>query len=108
TAQNGAEFNRFVYDFGDGSEELVTDQDTVEHTYEPGTYTAQVTVVFDIDGDERTATGQQCMVNITVGEKPEKPEQPEQPEAPSELPVTGAGDIVGIFVATTFAGMIAY
>lgn len=121
TARNGAEFKRFVYDFGDGSDELVTDQDSVEHTYEPGEYTAQVTVVFDVNGEEKTATGQQCMVNIFVGKKPkdncpipgkehlpkDSPECVEQP-VPSELPKTGAGDIAAIFAATTVAGMIAY
>ena len=104
TALGGATFRNFTYSFGDGSENLVTDQSSVEYTYtEDGDYLARVTVSFDVDGEIRTASGDACTVLISTTSP-----QPPTPITPGALPVTGPSEIVALFVATTAAGMVAY
>ncbi len=106
-----ANVDTFVYNFGDGSNELVTDQTTVEHTYEPGTYTARVAVRGNVDGESTEVTSDECRVSFTVSVKdePEEPRQPEeQPELPDRLPDTGMGGIVGLFTLTSVAGAMAH
>lgn len=101
TAQNGATLRSYTYNFGDNTTPLVTDQNPVNHTYaQPGDYMARVTLTFDVNGEERTATSDSCAVLIRT-------DQP-QPVTPGVLPNTGAGEVIGIFVATTIAGMVAY
>lgn len=128
TAENGATLKSYSYDFGDGTDSLMTDQNPVEHTYaEPGDYVAKVTLTFDVNGEEKVVSSEDCMTVIKT-DKPdencpipgkehlpkdsplckEEPEVPGQPGGPTVLPDTGVGDIIGVFIATTIAGAVAY
>jgi uncharacterized repeat protein (TIGR01451 family) len=103
-----AEFDSFVYSFGDGSNELVTDQSEVEHTYDDyGTYAARVAVRGTVDGEQTEVTSDACRVTVTISPKDE-PEEPEEPELPEELPVTGIGGVVGLFAATSAVSAFAH
>lgn len=103
TATGGATIQQYMFNFGDGTTELNTDQRVVEHTYaQPGNYLAILRVMVDVNGEARIAEGPQCTAPINV-------DVPPTPVTPSgSLPNTGAGDLVGIFVATTVAGTLAY
>lgn len=106
-----AEFDEFVYSFGDGSDDVVTSDTTVKYTYnEPGTYTARVSVRGTVDGETVTETSDACRVTVTVptDEEPEEPEEPRDPEEPTELPVTGPASIAGLFTITTLMSAAAH
>lgn len=104
TAENGAEITEYRYDFGDGSDVHVTDDAQVTHTYEEaGTYRADATVVFDVNGEQQTDS-EGCAVVIKVQEQPVTPEQPEQPEQPQELPDTGPGQVLMAVAGTGALG----
>lgn len=70
-AEHGAEIINYTYNFGDGSASLTTNNRTVEHTFaQAGTYTATLTVNFRVNGEIKTATGENCKVAITVDKEP--------------------------------------
>lgn len=105
-----ADFDSFVYSFGDGNEDLVTEQSNVSHTYqEPGTYTARVAVRGTIVDEQAEVTSDDCRISVTYSPKDE-PEQPDQerPEQPEQLPVTGPASVIGLFTATTFLSAAAH
>src|SRR5690606_10320829 len=106
-AENGATFQNVTYNFGDGSEPMVTDRTQVEHTYaEDGSYNISATVHFRVDGREVSDTSESCAAQITFkGGQPVTPVTPGQPEV---LPVTGPADVVGIVSAVTIAGALAH
>ncbi|MDZ7786511.1 MAG: PKD domain-containing protein [Candidatus Saccharibacteria bacterium] len=107
TAENGASIKQYRYDFGDGTEELVTDKSTVTYTYaEDGTYNARLTVDFTVDGEMVSDSGQTCEATITIDK--ETPDAPEEPEQPNVLPSTGPADMIGIFAAVSVAGGLAH
>lgn len=124
TARNGATFKSVSFDYGDGQ----TGSDA-EHTFDKdGTYNVVATVAFMVNGQERTATSDNCAKHVTVTpencEVPGKehlpkghpecaycPSNPELPaddarcnEAPTVLPETGAAGLAGIFAAVSAAG----
>jgi uncharacterized repeat protein (TIGR01451 family) len=102
---NDAKFKSVTFDFGDGSNPLLTDKTTVEHTYAgDGEYTISAKVHLTLDGKDIVVDGEQCTAKV----KFETPEKPEKPKKPEQLPVTGAGSIAGIFAATSAAGAIAH
>ncbi len=106
-----ASFSNFVYSFGDDSDDLTTDQATVDHTYnETGAYLVRVAVQGEVAGEAVEVTSEACRVNVTVDpEDPkEEPEQPEQPELPEQLPVTGIGGVAGLFAATSAISAFAH
>lgn len=104
TAKNGATIKQYRFDFGDGTEELLTDQATVNHTYaKNGTYVIRAQVDFMVNGEMVTKTSNACAVTITTDK-----EVPEQPEGPTELPVTGPADMIGIFAAVSIAAGLAH
>ncbi len=103
TASNGAVFTNAVVDWGDDSTDF-SGANPVGQTHQyakDGTYTITATAHFTVNGKDVTAAGPQCTDEVTF--KADKP----VPEV-EELPDTGAGDLVAIFVATSFAGMLAY
>ncbi len=137
TARNGAEFVSYSYDFGDGTEVLVTDQEVVEHTFpERGTFPTRVSVNFNVNGQQQTVTSNDCVVVIKTDlqeycpipgkehlpkDSPECKENPDNcpisgkehlpkdsPECVTELPKTGVGGVAGIFAAVSVAGTTAY
>lgn len=125
TAENGASIKQYRYDFGDDSEELVTDNRVVEHTFPgPGTYIITATVDVEVDGQVRSATSDNCRVALEIPEEDENCPIPgkehlpvDSPECVEEVPITpavttlpetGAGAIAGAFTATSMAGAVAH
>jgi uncharacterized repeat protein (TIGR01451 family) len=105
TAENGAELESYTYEFGDDSEPLVTDQNPVEYTYpRDGNYVARVTLTFDVNGDTKTVTSDNCVepINITPGQPPVVPPAP--PVTPPTLPETGVSSVAGLFAGTSALG----
>lgn len=71
TAKNGASVVKAIYDFGDGTTATKTNpSDLVEHTYQPGDYTAKTTMYFNVEGQQKTSTGPQCTQQIKVESPP--------------------------------------
>lgn len=92
-AQGGAEFKNLTLNFGDGSENKVTDQLVNEYEYaEDGTYKISTSVTFKVDGTDKTVSSDACAAMVTFGE-----------EVPEELPSTGAGSMIGLFAVVTLA-----
>jgi uncharacterized repeat protein (TIGR01451 family) len=77
SAAGGATINRYEFAFGDGATQTVTTDRAVastgSHVYQPGDYTANVTVYFMVDGQEVSNTNQACEKHISVEEEPETP-----------------------------------
>lgn len=104
----GATQDAFIYNFGDGSNELTTDQNPYRYTYdEAGTYTIRVAVRGEVDGSTEQVTSDACRATVKISEDP-KEEQPEEPEQPTELPVTGPASIAGLFTMTTLMSAAAH
>ncbi len=68
TAKNGAVLSGYIYNFGDGTTSGgALKGASIAHTYTaPGTYTAQVTAFFAVNGNTRTVTSQTCKVTVTI------------------------------------------
>ncbi len=100
TATNGATFKNVSYEFGDGTAPLVTDKtSSVLHTYaKDGEYALVATVRFNVNGSDTTSACEAKVVFTTPG----------TPGTPTTLVNTGAGDVVGLFAATTAAGAVAH
>jgi len=106
TANNGATVKLYKYNFGDNSEVLTTDKNVVEHTYaQAGNYETSVKLVVDVNGQETVVQSLACSTAINISDKPVTPGSP---VTPTSIPDTGAGDLIGIFVAVSVSGMIAY
>lgn len=106
TAINGATIKQYTYNFGDGSQAVLTDQAVVTHNYtKPGSYLATVEVTVMVDGKAQIAKSAACTTPITIGTPPVTP--PVTPTTPA-LPNTGAGSMAAVFVAVSAAGMMAY
>lgn len=94
----------YVYDFGDGSSPLVSTKDTVEYTYaKDGDYVTRVKVVFNVGDETKEVDSDKCAAPITFTSEVKGEQTP-----PTTLPSTGPTELVGVFVATSFAGAIAY
>ena len=101
TAKNGATFSNVTYNFGDGSANMLTDKQNVEHQYaKDGTYTIAATVRFKVDNQDKTATSEQCSKQVTFTSG--------KPVTPGQLPNTGPADMAGIFAAVSIAGALAH
>ena len=99
SASGGAEVMRYVYSFGDGSEEFTTDNDEVTYTYaKDGQYAARVKVQVRVDGQTRVAESDKCAAAVTFTTPPTTTPTP---VTPGKLPETGAGSIVATFLAVT-------
>jgi len=112
TAKDGASFKSVTYDFGDGSDELKSDEATAKHTYEKdGSYNVTATVHFTVGGKEQTATSKNCTKSIAVATPaPTKPTAPTsgttQPK--EDMPDTGPGETAMLFVVSSIIGAIGY
>ena len=66
SAKGSATIKGYEYNFGDNTEVVKTDKNTVEHTYaKDGTYTSVVTVVFMVDGQEKKVTNDNCKKTVS-------------------------------------------
>jgi uncharacterized repeat protein (TIGR01451 family) len=92
---NTVSVKNYEFNFGDGSQKLLTDKNVVEHQYaKDGTYKVSVAVNFSVNGQTKQVTGPQC--EVVVG-------------APTTIPNTGPGAMVaGIMAATTGLGAFAH
>ncbi len=98
-ARGGAVVKSFVFDYGDGTVPFTTTGKVSEdHRYNDGTYTARVTVNFDVAGQTKSVTNNACTAVVTV--KPETPPTT-PPVTVTEIPKTGAGDAVAAFFGTS-------
>jgi len=97
TAQNGATFNNVVINWGDHSSALTTNNAVGQkHSYaKDGTYTVTATAHFTVNGKDVTSNGTACTQKVSFN-------------APTQLPNTGAGNVMGLFAAVTAAGALAH
>jgi hypothetical protein len=114
TATNGAAFTNAVINWGDNTSKLTTSS-VVGQTHQyaaSGTYTVSATANFTVNGQNETAGGASCEKQVTFSTTtpptvtpvtPSTPSTP-TPAAPTSLVNTGAGNVVGIFAATTALG----
>jgi len=116
TAENGAVLKNIAYNFGDNTPVVNTLMTTVQHEYaEVGEYNAAAVLTFTVNGEDKVVASNNCKATtdkppvVPPVEPPVTPETPVTPEeTPSFIPDTGAGSVLGIFAATTVAGMFAY
>ncbi len=107
TAKNGASFKTATFDFGDGTSPMVTTNTTVNHTYAAdGEYKISTNLLFSVNGTDKIVTSENCTKSVQFASS--KPVPPVTPATPTELPNTGAGDVIGIFAATTIAGALVH
>ncbi len=116
TAKGGATIKGYEYNFGDNTEVVKTDKNTVEHTYaKDGTYTSVVTVVFMVDGQEKKVTNDNCKKTVSFEHNKPMCDLPGKGHLPKDspeckvlgvttLPKTGAGSIIGLMASVTVAG----
>ena len=105
TATNGATFKNAVISWGDSAASLTTDAPKGKtHQYaQDGTYTISAVAHFTANGKDVTATGN-CTKQVSFS----TPAAPTTPATPTELPNTGAGDVLGLFAGVTAAGAFAH
>jgi len=90
-------FKNIEYNFGDGSTPLVSTNTSAEYTYaKDGTYNVSAKVTFEVDGETKTVSGENCSEVVTFS------------TTPTEIPNTGAGSLIGVFVDRTLVSMLAY
>jgi hypothetical protein len=89
TATNGASVNSYVYNFGDGSTLVTSNQSTVSHTYSTGNFMANVEVKFNVSGQVVAVNSRSCVVAISVS-------QPAPTPTPTPTP-TPAGSLDSFF-----------
>jgi uncharacterized repeat protein (TIGR01451 family) len=108
TANNGATFKDVTFNFGDGSQKLITTNKTVEYTYtKDGTYTISAVPSFNVDGKTVTDVKEVCTKQVTFkGDKPVPPVTP--PTTPPTIPNTGAGSMLGMFAGVSAAGALGH
>jgi len=121
TARDGATLKYISYDFGDGSDKLMTDKTVVEHTYaKDGTYVPRAVIYFMVNGEEKKVESDKCSAAVTIstpkfctvpGKETLPVDSPEcktpvTPVTPTsgKLTDTGAGNIFGLFSVVTLAG----
>lgn len=67
TAKDGATITGYAYDFGDSTAVLKTNTATASHSYsKAGTYTAKITVSFNVEGADTASQTDACTVSVTI------------------------------------------
>ncbi|TAM57168.1 MAG: DUF11 domain-containing protein [Rhodanobacter sp.] len=106
SVSGGASLNNVRYDFGDATTPLLTDQTTVDHTYaQDGNYTIQATLSFNLPNSQTGTSA--CSKSITITTPTVTPAVTSK-TPPTQLPNTGAGDIIGLFTGVSAAGTAAH
>ncbi len=135
TASNGATVSGYVVDFGDDQDQHSTTSNIFEHTYAAaGTYRVRTTVLFMVNGEQKTVTSESCAATINTEKpdnctvpgkehlpkdsplcKPDVPPTPVTPQTPppaattqTVLPDTGPGEVLGMFASLVAAGTFAF
>jgi uncharacterized repeat protein (TIGR01451 family)/LPXTG-motif cell wall-anchored protein len=105
TAQNGAKFKTATFDWGDGSTPLTTSKTTASYTYaKDGTYTVTAKLLFSVNGTDKFAPANEaCVKQVTFTTTPTPPVTP-----PSELPNTGAGNVISLVAGVAAISAIGY
>jgi uncharacterized repeat protein (TIGR01451 family) len=110
TAKDGAKLKTVTYNFGDGSQPLVTDKTTVDYTYtKDGDYTVAATLVVGANGKDQTVTSATCAKPVNFS--PPSASPPVTTPAPAKdggLPSTGPGNIIGLFLGATTIGFVGH
>lgn len=122
TARNGATVKSYHYNFGDGTDVLLTDKNVVEYSFaKDGSYKVVAEVTFDVNGEMKKVSSKDCEKTITFSKDIErcpidgkghlpkddpscKEDQVKGVTKKPVLPSTGAGSIAGAFAALTAAG----
>ncbi len=128
TAEN-ATIDSYTVDFGDNTPAYTGTNPAVDHTYaKAGTYNTKASIKVTANGKTEVVTGADCAKKVTIEqpmctvagketlpvdspeckETPVTPETPKTPETPTELPNTGAGNIIGLFSGFSIAGTAAH
>ncbi len=111
SATNGATFKNVVISWGDNSDALTTNNVVGQtHSYSAdGTYSVTATAHFTVNNADVTATDANCAKTVTFSStKPPVVTTVSTPVQPTTLVNTGPGQLAGLFVAITIAGMVAY
>ncbi len=107
TAKNGATLKSVELNWGENGVNNLTTNTPVgqTHTYAGnGPFTITATPTFTVNGkDVKAPTNANCAKQVSFT-TPTTPETPVTPETPTELPNTGAGDLVSIFAAVVVLG----
>jgi hypothetical protein len=105
TAANGAKIVGYKIEWGDGSS---SNKQTDSHTYaKDGSYTIKGYVQVELPGGEKKWVNSNNCTKVVKFDNGQ-PVTPVTPEVPTTLPDTGAGDVLGIFTATSAAGAAAH
>ena len=106
TAESGAKFQSVNFTFGDNTN-LVTSNLTADHTYaSDGTFTVRATPSFMVNSKLVTADSESCVKQVTFENG--QPVTPVTPTTPENLPNTGPGSLVGLFVGSSILGTLGY
>jgi len=105
TAQNGAKLKTATFDWGDGSTPLTTSKTTASYQYaKDGTYTVSAKLLFSVNGTDKFAqSNEACVKQVTFTTPPTPPVTP-----PTELPNTGAGNVIGLVAGVAAISAIGY
>lgn len=104
TAAGGATYKTTSFNFGDKTPVVITDKTTADHTYAAdGTYVIAATPSFMVNGTLVDAPSDACVKTVTF-----KPGQPPVTPPPTEIPNTGAGSTLGLFVGSVLVSAAAY
>ena len=107
TAQNGAEFENFTYNWGDNSAATTTPNNSATHDYSDyGSYNVTVSATFSVNGSDQTVTSANCANAITFT-APSTPASP-TPLPPTSLVNTGPGAVGLVGIVSTVLGVIGY
>lgn len=133
TAQNGATIKQYNYEVTGPNNYRFTQSNNqpngqFDHAFPgTGTFVVMVTVDFTVDGRTVSHTSPACKTSITIPKEEDKCPIPGKQHLPKnhpdckevvppvvvtptsgKLPVTGPGEMVGMFVAVTIAGTMAH
>lgn len=109
TANDGT-YENTTLDWGDGTTPVAATASIngLSHTYAAnGPFTIVATTHFTVNGTDTPITSTSCQQTVSFTQTPVTPTTP-TPAAPTALVNTGAGNVVGLFIAAMVAGVVGY
>lgn len=98
-----------TYNWGDSSQNLVTDKTTATYRYaQNGTYTVRATLLFSVNGKDVYAPENVNCTKAVTFTSPAQPGVTPTPSTPATLPNTGVGNVIGLFVGSVLAGVLGF